>query len=75
MASVDVLVSGYARREGDDARVAGTVSLVRAPGLVAVVDPGMVADRGEILRPLRDLDVQPDDVTDVVSRTTIPTTR
>ncbi len=30
MATVDVLVAGYARRDGEVARVAGTVSLVRA---------------------------------------------
>jgi glyoxylase-like metal-dependent hydrolase (beta-lactamase superfamily II) len=66
MASVDVLVEGYARNDGEVTRVAGTVSLVRAPGLVAVVDPGMVADRDLILAPLRALGVEPEAVTDVV---------
>lgn len=66
MAQVDVLVEGYARREGDVARVAGTVSLVRAPGLTAIVDPGMVAHRDLILDPLRALGVEPGSVTDVV---------
>jgi glyoxylase-like metal-dependent hydrolase (beta-lactamase superfamily II) len=46
--------------------VAGTVSLVRDAGRVVVVDPGMVADRELILRPLRGLGVGPEDVTDVV---------
>ena len=61
-ARLDVLVEGYARRPN----VAGTVSLVRDEGRVIVVDPGMVADRDLILRPLRDLGVRPEDVTDVV---------
>ena len=61
-ARLDVLVEGYACRP----HVAGTVSLVRDEGRVIVVDPGMVADRDLILRPLRDLGVRPEDVTDVV---------
>ena len=66
MATVDVLVDGYARREGDVARVAGTVSLVRSGALVAIVDPGMVADASAILAPLLDHGLAPADVTDVV---------
>jgi glyoxylase-like metal-dependent hydrolase (beta-lactamase superfamily II) len=61
-AQLDVLVEGYARRP----HVAGTVSLVRDAGRVIIVDPGMVADRDLILRPLRELGVRPEDVTDVV---------
>jgi glyoxylase-like metal-dependent hydrolase (beta-lactamase superfamily II) len=61
-ARLDVLVEGYVRMP----HVAGTVSLIRDAGRVVVVDPGMVADRDRILRPLRDLGVRPDDVTDVV---------
>jgi glyoxylase-like metal-dependent hydrolase (beta-lactamase superfamily II) len=61
-ARVDVLVEGYARLP----HVAGTVSLVRDAGRVVVVDPGMVADRELILRPLRELGVAPEEVTDVV---------
>jgi glyoxylase-like metal-dependent hydrolase (beta-lactamase superfamily II) len=60
-ASVDVLSVGYA-----DERVAGTVVLIRDGELVAVVDPGMVADRGRILGPLADLGLAADEVTDVV---------
>jgi glyoxylase-like metal-dependent hydrolase (beta-lactamase superfamily II) len=66
VASVDVLVEGYARRGEGAASVAGTVSLVRSGDLVAVVDPGMVADRAMILDPLAALGVAPGDVTDVV---------
>lgn len=61
-ARLDILVEGYARPP----HVAGTVSLIRDADRVVVVDPGMVADRESILRPLRDLGVRPDDVTDVV---------
>ncbi|GAA4356481.1 MBL fold metallo-hydrolase [Angustibacter luteus] len=60
-ALLDVLTAGYV---GD--RVAGTVTLVRDGALVAVIDPGMVADRDRILGPLTDLQVAPGDVTDVV---------
>ena len=61
-ARLDVLVEGYARLP----HVAGTVSLVRDADRVVVVDPGMVADRELILRPMRELGVRPEDVTDVV---------
>jgi glyoxylase-like metal-dependent hydrolase (beta-lactamase superfamily II) len=61
VATVDVLFEGYVRPG-----VAGTVSLVRADGLVAVVDPGMVPARSAILDPLAALGVSPGDVTDVV---------
>jgi glyoxylase-like metal-dependent hydrolase (beta-lactamase superfamily II) len=61
-ARLDVLVEGYVRRP----HVAGTVSLVRDADRVIVVDPGMVADREQILGPLRELGVRPEDVTDVV---------
>jgi glyoxylase-like metal-dependent hydrolase (beta-lactamase superfamily II) len=61
-ARLDVLVEGYVRMP----HVAGTVSLVRDADRVVVVDPGMVADRDLILRPLRDLGLRPEDVTDVV---------
>lgn len=60
-AVVRVLVEGYV---GD--RVAGTVTLVREDDMIAVVDPGMVADRRLILDPLREAGVEPGDVTDVV---------
>ncbi len=61
MARLDILFTGYAGE-----RVAGTVSLVRDAGLVAVVDPGMVPDRAAILDPLAALGVSPDEVTDVI---------
>jgi len=60
-AELNVLTVGYA-----DERVAGTVVLIRDGDLVAVVDPGMVANRSRILHPLQDLGIAADEVTDVV---------
>jgi glyoxylase-like metal-dependent hydrolase (beta-lactamase superfamily II) len=60
-ATVKILTCGYAGE-----RVAGTVTLIHEGGMVAVVDPGMVADRRLILDPLADLGFGPGDVTDVV---------
>jgi glyoxylase-like metal-dependent hydrolase (beta-lactamase superfamily II) len=60
-ANVHVLTCGYV---GD--RVAGTVSLIQDGDLVAVVDPGMVADRRLILDPIAELGLGVEDVTDVV---------
>ena len=60
-AKLNVLTEGYV---GD--RVAGTVVLLRDHDFVAVLDPGMVANRALILDPLVELGVTPDAVTDVV---------
>ena len=60
-ARLDVLTEGYV---GD--RVAGTVVLIRDGDLVAVLDPGMVADRLRILGPLDELGIAPEAVTDVI---------
>src|SRR5262249_23284754 len=61
VAQIDVLTVGYV---GD--RVAGTVVAVRDGALVAVIDPGMVANRSLILDPLSRLGLSPEQVTDVV---------
>ena len=60
-ARIDVLVDGYV---GD--RVGSTVTLVRDGDAVIVVDPGMVGSRAAILDPLRALEIDPEQVTDVV---------
>ena len=60
-AELHVLTEGYAAD-----RVASTVTLVREGHTVAIIDPGMVADRSVILHPLEGLGVHPDEVTDVV---------
>jgi glyoxylase-like metal-dependent hydrolase (beta-lactamase superfamily II) len=65
-ASVFVLNEGYAGRDGDDERVAGTVSLILDGDAVIVVDPGMVVSRDALLTALAAHGPQAGDVTDVV---------
>lgn len=60
-AELRILSVGYAGE-----RVAGTVTLVRDGDFVAVIDPGMVADRSLILDPLAAAGVDAGAVTDVV---------
>jgi glyoxylase-like metal-dependent hydrolase (beta-lactamase superfamily II) len=60
-ATVHVLTDGYAHD-----RVASTVTLIRDGGMIAVVDPGMVADRRLILDPLAAIGLRPEQVTDIV---------
>ena len=65
-ASVFVLHEGYVGRDGDDERVAGTVTLILDGDAVIVVDPGMVASREALLSALAGYGPQAGDVTDVV---------
>jgi glyoxylase-like metal-dependent hydrolase (beta-lactamase superfamily II) len=65
-ASVHVLHEGYVGRDGDDERVAGTVTLIIDGTAVIVVDPGMVASRAALLAALAGHGPQATDVTDVV---------
>ncbi|HZR50727.1 MAG TPA: MBL fold metallo-hydrolase [Streptosporangiaceae bacterium] len=65
-ASVFVLHEGYVGRDGDDGRVAGTVTLIVDGDVVIVVDPGMVASRDELLAALSARGYAAGDVTDVV---------
>ena len=65
-ASVHVLHEGYAGRDGDNERVAGTVTLIIDGAAVIVVDPGMVASRAALLTALAGHGPQATDVTDVV---------
>ena len=60
-ASFHVLHEGYVDERG----VCGTVTLVQDGDALIVVDPGMVADREEILAPLVSLGFRPEDVTHV----------
>lgn len=60
-ATLHVLHAGY----DDDRGVAATVSLVLDGEARIVVDPGMVADRDDILGPLRGHGLAPEDVTHV----------
>lgn len=61
-ARLDVLVEGYVRMP----HVVGTVTLIRDEDRVIIHDPGMVTDRDHITGSLRQLGVDPEDVTDVV---------
>ena len=65
-ASAYVLHEGYAGRDGDDERVAGTVTLIMDGDAVIVVDPGMVASRDALLAALAGHGPAAADVTDVV---------
>jgi len=65
-AVVHVLNEGYAGLDGDDERVAGTVTLILDGAQVIVVDPGMVASRADLLAALSAAGPAPGDVTDVV---------
>jgi glyoxylase-like metal-dependent hydrolase (beta-lactamase superfamily II) len=60
MTSVHLLHAGYSGE-----RTASSVALVRDGDALIVVDPGMVARRGLILDPLRELGVDPEAVTHV----------
>src|SRR5438270_7954778 len=60
-ATWSLLTAGYAA-----GGVASTVVLVVEGDIVAVVDPGMVADRARILEPLAAAGYDPSQVTDVV---------
>src|SRR5437899_2402104 len=61
-ATVHILNAGYV---GD--RVASTVTLVLDGDAKVVVDPGMVANReSDILGPLREVGVAPEEISDVV---------
>jgi glyoxylase-like metal-dependent hydrolase (beta-lactamase superfamily II) len=61
-----VLQDGYAGRDGDNERVAGTVTLITDGDVVIIVDPGMVASREALLAALGSHGFSGADVTDVV---------
>ena len=65
-ATVHVLHEGYVGRDGDDERVAGTVTLIMDGDALIVVDPGMVASREALLTALAEHGPAAGDVTDVV---------
>ncbi len=65
-ASVYVLHEGYVGRDGDDERVAGTVTLILDGDAVIIVDPGMVASREALLAVLAAHGPHAGEVTDVV---------
>jgi glyoxylase-like metal-dependent hydrolase (beta-lactamase superfamily II) len=61
-----VVHEGYIRQADDGQHVGSTVGLVRDGELTLVVDPGLVADRTDLLASLHRLGVAPEAVTDVV---------
>jgi glyoxylase-like metal-dependent hydrolase (beta-lactamase superfamily II) len=65
-ARIHVLHEGYVREAREGNRVASTVVLIIDGDRVIVVDPGMVADRGELISALTAAGPAPGDVTDVV---------
>src|SRR5580692_8151641 len=68
-AAVYVLHEGYVGRDGDDGRVAGTVTLIMDGDAVIVVDPGMVASRDALLAALAEHGPRAGDVTCTRART------
>jgi glyoxylase-like metal-dependent hydrolase (beta-lactamase superfamily II) len=63
-AEIRVLSEGYL--SGDDDRVGSTVGFAREGGVLVVIDPGLVPGRDAILRPLAELELCPEQITDVV---------
>jgi len=63
-AEIRVLCEGYL--SGDDDRVGSTVGFAREGGVLVVIDPGLVPGRDAILRPLAELELYPEQITDVV---------
>ena len=65
-AEVRILFEGYLSRPDAADRTASTVGFVRDAGVMVVVDPGLVPGHDAILRPLAQMEVSPDQITDVV---------
>lgn len=66
-AELHLLHAGYVGpEEGDAIRVGSSVVLIREGSTCVVVDPGLVASRASILEPMRALDIDVNEVTDVV---------
>ncbi|MCX4545942.1 MBL fold metallo-hydrolase [Streptomyces sp. NBC_01565] len=63
-AAFTILTTGYVGSTGPG--VAATVSYVSDAGRHVIFDPGMVANRADILAPLAALGLGPEDITDVV---------
>lgn len=64
-AEIRILSEGYLSGEDDD-RVGSTVGFAREDGVLVVIDPGLVPGRDAIVRPLAELEVSPEQITDVV---------
>src|SRR5262252_4650440 len=64
--SVHILHENYVRDDPAGDRVGSSVTLILDAGRVIVVDPGMVADRDELIAALAAHGPGPGDVTDLV---------
>jgi glyoxylase-like metal-dependent hydrolase (beta-lactamase superfamily II) len=65
-AEVRILFEGYLSRPDAGDRTASTVGFARDGGVLVVIDPGLVPGRDAILRPLAELELAPEQITDVV---------
>jgi glyoxylase-like metal-dependent hydrolase (beta-lactamase superfamily II) len=65
-AEIRILSEGYLSGPEAQDRVASTVGFAREGEVLVVIDPGLVPGRDAILRPLAEMQVGPDDITDVV---------
>jgi glyoxylase-like metal-dependent hydrolase (beta-lactamase superfamily II) len=65
-AEVHVLHEGYVGLDGDDERVAGTITLIVDNDQAIIVDPGMVASREALLAAVAERGLEAGDVADVV---------
>jgi glyoxylase-like metal-dependent hydrolase (beta-lactamase superfamily II) len=64
--TAEIRVLSEAYLSGDDDRVGSTVGFAREGGVLVVIDPGLVPGRDAILRPLAELELCPEQITDVV---------
>jgi len=65
-AEVRILFEGYLSRPDAEDRTASTVGFAREDGVMVVVDPGLVPGRDAILRPLAEMEIAAEQITDVV---------
>jgi len=65
-AEVTILSEGYLSRPDAEDRMASTVGFIRDGDVLVVVDPGLVPGRDAILRPLAEMGITPEQITDVI---------
>src|SRR5262245_40347192 len=65
-AAITILSEGYLSRPDAEDRTASTVGFIREDDVLVVVDPGLVPGRDAILRPLAEMAIAPERITDVV---------
>lgn len=65
MPTVDILVTGYVKESEEAELVQPTISLVRAPGMTLIVDPGILRESSTLADALAEKGLKPTDVTHV----------